>query len=409
MLTLNDASYEMARQRGEVAFNLVQTMRHWNSLHGGVYAPLTQETPENPYLETSEITITSPEGVMLTKINPAYMTRQISNILAGSNLEVRLTSDRLINPDNEADDWETEAMEIVKQTRQAEFVQIDNERFRYLAPLYVEPSCQECHTGYQVGDFRGALSVSFPVEDVMVMTNELHHQSRITHMIAFIALTLTGILSIYGLRRITITLHQERSKREEIIVERTASLNQEIESRRASQKQLNYLAHHDELTRAKNRRWILKHLEKLLALQKTDPSSESNIALLMLDIDNFKKINDQYGHDAGDNVLQHFVKVIQKELRQNDHLGRYGGEEFIIILRGASKEKSFEIAERLRQAVMFEDFRFDNLTISISTSIGISFSTAAHPVNSSELISRSDQALYQAKRDGRNQTNLWHT
>ena len=406
-LTLNDASYEMARQRGEVAFTLVQTMRHWNSRHGGVYAPLNEETPENPYLETSEITITSPEGVMLTKINPAYMTRQISNILAGSNLEVRLTSDRLINPDNAADDWETEAMEIVKQTRQAEFVQIEEKRFRYLAPLYIETACLDCHAGYQVGDFRGALSVSFPVEDVLLITNELHHQSRMTHIIAFLALTLTGILAIHGLRRITLTLNQERSQREEIIVERTASLHQEIESRRASQKQLNYIAHHDELTHAKNRRWILKHLEELVALQKTNPTPESDIAILMMDIDHFKQINDQHGHDAGDSVLRHFVRIIQKELRQNDHLGRYGGEEFIILLRGTSTAKAFEIAERLRQTVAIEEFQHADLMIRISTSIGVSFSTATHPIDSSELISRSDQALYQAKREGRNQTKLW--
>ena len=398
---LNNASYEMARQRGEVAFQLVENMRHWNAEHGGIYAPLTKETPENIWLKTPEKTIQSPTGIALTKLNPAYMTRQLAELMKGTELEIHLTSDRLINPANQPDPWEAVALYELKNNPLTEYVALVEDRFRYMAPMYIEEGCLACHSvmGYKLGDFRGGLSVSFPVGDINKFTSKLFQESRIIHLVAFILLSLTGVISILALRRLVASLLQERSQRESIIIERTADLNSEIEERRKSQQKLNYLAHHDELTGVKNRRWILQELEQQMARSKT---LKAPLVLLLLDIDFFKKVNDSYGHETGDQVLCGFAEVIQSHLRQNDSLGRYGGEEFLVLLPATELEKVYTIAKRLRESVAEQTFAHDDLLFKITTSIGIALYSSEDDFSPEELISRADEALYQAKASGRN-------
>ena len=406
--TLRDAGYEMARQRGEVAFNLVQTLRHWNAEHGGVYAPLTDTTPENPYLITPEKTISSPAGVTLTKLNPAYMTRQIAELMQGSDLEIHLTSERLMNPANQPDTWESEALVRLRTETLKEYVEVEGERFRYMAPLYIQPDCLGCHAamGYQLGDFRGGLSVSFPVTYVERLTDRLMAESRRTHLIAFLLLSLTGLLAIFGLQRLFSSLQLERSQRESIIDQRTASLHEEITRRRESQERLRFLAHHDELTGAKNRRWILQQLGELMVKQAETPR---HLAVLMLDIDYFKKVNDNHGHDAGDEVLKGFVETLQHHLRRDDLLGRYGGEEFLILLPDTEQHEALLVAERLRQAVETTTYQSNHQPLHITTSLGIALMGTETRISAEELISRADTALYQAKAEGRNRFVLWQS
>ncbi|SFX19099.1 diguanylate cyclase [Marinospirillum alkaliphilum] len=405
--TLQDAGYEMARQRGEVAFHLVQTLRYWNAQHGGVYAPLTETTPENPYLDIPEKTIVSPSGMALTKLNPAYMTRQVAELMRGSSLEINLTSDQLMNPNNQPDAWESQALNRLKNQALSEYVEVVGDRFRYMAPLYMEQGCMACHAhmGYQLGDFRGGLSVSFPVSYVKRLTNDLHRESRQTHLLAFLLLCITGSLAIYGLQRLLKYLQLERSQRESIIEQRTASLHQEINRHRESQERLRFLAHHDELTGVANRRRILQELQRLMLQQELQP--ERHLALLMLDIDHFKRVNDTHGHDVGDTVLKGFVKTLQHELRRDDLLGRYGGEEFLILLPDTQMNQAWQVAERLRLAVEAASYQHDELELKITTSLGIALYAVQDNISQDELINRADTALYQAKREGRNCCVIW--
>ncbi|NLW04294.1 MAG: diguanylate cyclase [Pseudomonadaceae bacterium] len=403
---LDNAGYEMARQRGEVAYKLVENIRHWNAEHGGVYAPITKKTPENRWLEAPEKTIESPQGVVLTKVNPAYMTRQLADLMRGTDLEIHLTSDRLINPSNEPDQWEAAALHKLKNSDLAEHIAIVNGKFRYMAPLYITEGCMSCHAvmGYKLGDFRGGLSVSFPVDDVKKFTAKLFQESRTIHCVAFILLSLTGVISMLALRRLVTSLQEERSQRETIIVERTASLNSEIEERRKSQQQLNYLAHHDELTGVKNRRWILKELHSHM----TEHSSQrASLAVLLLDIDFFKKVNDSYGHETGDKVLCGFAEIIQTHLRQQDSLGRYGGEEFLVLLPATELNEAQVVAKRLREAVAGQTYSYNELLFKITTSIGIALYLPEDDLSPEELISQADEALYQAKASGRNCCKVW--
>lgn len=125
--------------------------------------------------------------------------------------------------------------------------------------------------------------------------------------------------------------------------------------------------------------------------------------LILIDLDYFKKINDQYGHDAGDKVLQGFSQLVSGRLRQTDYFARLGGEEFVILARAESEADILALAEQLRQAV--NALSFDVLTqpeFNISASFGIA-GCAVNIQSAEELLKYADQALYQAKARGRNQ------
>ena len=115
----------------------------------------------------------------------------------------------------------------------------------------------------------------------------------------------------------------------------------------------------------------------------------------MFDIDFFKKINDKYGHDAGDRVLQEYSLLIQNSLRDSDTLCRIGGEEFIIILPQTEKKDAQKLAEKLRKLV-----EKTKLTVSLTISLGVSEYIPGEDIDS--LIKRADKALYRAKNGGRN-------
>jgi diguanylate cyclase (GGDEF)-like protein len=130
------------------------------------------------------------------------------------------------------------------------------------------------------------------------------------------------------------------------------------------------------------------------------------LSLLLIDIDFFKKINDTYGHPAGDMVLKKLAQILKKTLRGIDIIARYGGEEFAAVLMGTDRGGARKMAERLRSKVMENTFQTDEGAINITLSIGV----ATHPHDAEtkdEIISRADQALYYAKEHGRNQVCLW--
>jgi diguanylate cyclase (GGDEF)-like protein len=129
-------------------------------------------------------------------------------------------------------------------------------------------------------------------------------------------------------------------------------------------------------------------------------------SLMLTDIDYFKKVNDNYGHPAGDIVLKGVSKIIREEIRDVDLPARYGGEEFAVILPGTNAEGAKNIAERLRKAVMDTTFSADGKPLKITISIGI----ATAPIDAKgkeELIEKTDKALYHAKNNGRNQSVSW--
>jgi diguanylate cyclase (GGDEF)-like protein len=159
------------------------------------------------------------------------------------------------------------------------------------------------------------------------------------------------------------------------------------------------LSFHDPLTQLYNRRYIFNLLNNLIA--KTQ-QGKIQLALILMDIDNFKQINDTYGHATGDKVLCKLSEICLNELRHSDSIGRIGGEEFLIVLPRESEEQTHMIAERLRQAVEKTHIVSDNNEkINFTISVGIT-RLRKDCTDAKVLFKQADQALYQAKQEGKN-------
>lgn len=161
--------------------------------------------------------------------------------------------------------------------------------------------------------------------------------------------------------------------------------------------QLRARALSDELTGCLSRRGLRELGERMLALQHNQPAQ---VAVLMLDLDHFKAINDRYGHLIGDQVLCHVTKVVRERLREDALLARYGGEEFSVLLPVQNALEAHGIAERLRQAVEASPCETKMGPIRCTVSIGVSFHCPTSSLE--EDLAKADTRLYAAKRSGRN-------
>lgn len=158
------------------------------------------------------------------------------------------------------------------------------------------------------------------------------------------------------------------------------------------------LAERDPLTGALNRRAVQDALRSALA---TLQHGRSSVALMYLDLDHFKQVNDQHGHRLGDRALRLLVEITQRELRGSDLLGRFGGEEFVVVLPGAYLRDALQLAERVRRGLETAGKVIDGIAVHLTVSIGVVASTPK--LNQVEaLIEAADRALYRAKHDGRN-------
>ena len=166
-----------------------------------------------------------------------------------------------------------------------------------------------------------------------------------------------------------------------------------------AREELREQATHDSLTRIWNRPAILEILQREIERAARDRVPAS---VVMLDLDHFKVINDTHGHVAGDAVLCEAVRRMQASMRKYDDIGRYGGEEFLIVLAGCDQESSCRQAERLRAAISNEPMRLSDCYISVAASFGVTTALYAGLATPEILIHAADEALYQAKRAGRN-------
>lgn len=179
-------------------------------------------------------------------------------------------------------------------------------------------------------------------------------------------------------------------------------LYRDVTERKHHEQALQRLATLDPLTGTWNRRAFLERAEheRLRYLRSEHPAS-----LVMLDLDHFKRVNDTWGHAAGDAVLCHFVRVLQQRLRATDLLGRLGGEEFALLLVDTTPEGAAELTERLRAAIAEHPLPLGDRTISITVSAGIA-PFVQDDQNVEAALARADAALYRAKARGRNQVVL---
>lgn len=164
---------------------------------------------------------------------------------------------------------------------------------------------------------------------------------------------------------------------------------------RNREKQIEEISQMDPLTGIFNRRKIAHNLAEI-------ELEQHNYALVLLDLDFFKHINDNFGHDIGDDVLQNVARILSRVLREGDVVGRFGGEEFILVLPHKNLQEALDIAERCRKEIEQAQFTVDKKTrIKVTASFGIAISNAL--LTKEAVIRHADQALYMAKKQGRNQ------
>ena len=166
-------------------------------------------------------------------------------------------------------------------------------------------------------------------------------------------------------------------------------------------KQATLLAHRDALTGVNNRSTFDDALEREISLAKRQGNEFS---MMVIDIDFFKKVNDTYGHSAGDTVLKAVAETIQETVRNTDLVFRYGGEEFVAILNNADCEVAYVIADRILDSIRELKVLHKGQTLSVSASIGLSCLNTSDSPNA--LFDRADSALYKAKNNGRDQVRV---
>lgn len=191
------------------------------------------------------------------------------------------------------------------------------------------------------------------------------------------------------LDQLNAALAEERNTKEQL-----RQQSEELENRN---RELNELAVRDGLTRAFRRGHIEAELRRLI---KGLHRRHDNFCVLMMDIDFFKHVNDQYGHAVGDEVLRRLAAVSQTQLRETDLFGRWGGEEFIVLMPQTKLEEAVVAAQRVRQAIAAMVFEVEGTTFQITISIG---AAQLQPMESADaVVARADEALYAAKHAGRN-------
>lgn len=202
-------SIEVATGGARNLFRMIALTRSWNALHGGVYVPVTETMRPNPYLDHPRRDLTTTDGQQLTMVNPAYMTRQLSELAEQEGVSsFHITSNKPIRPGNSPDPWERKALErfseglpeMVEITAQAD---TSHRLLRFMAPLRVEQACLPCHEnqGYKIGDIRGGISVSLPLAPVEAAELPARRQSALTHLAAFLLIASLGGLLLELLRQ----------------------------------------------------------------------------------------------------------------------------------------------------------------------------------------------------------------
>ena len=191
-------------------------------------------------------------------------------------------------------------------------------------------------------------------------------------------------------------MHAMNQNLESIVAKRTAELQK-------AYKQLEYQASHDSLTDLLNRRAIFEILNREISrIQRTNES----ISVILADIDHFKNINDSHGHNIGDAVLVETAKRLMDSVRPYDSVGRIGGEEFLIVLPECKSQDVMVVAERIRSTIGGDVIQVSEKSCFITISIGVATASAKHRIEQNSLITAADEALYKAKRDGRNKIKV---
>nr|WP_321266910.1 diguanylate cyclase [uncultured Sulfurimonas sp.] len=503
-------SIELQKQilikQAQTHFNDQINTRKWNAGYAGLYVKPKKGQKPNPYLKDNILKVD--ENLTLIRINPAWMTRQLSETSDTLGFHFRITSLIPINPNNKATPFEKRALTYIEKTNTKEYYELGKDsKFNYMGALVTTEACLVCHKhqGYSLGDIRGGISIDLDSteydtvtssiknralmlkilllfflvsifflifkqlkynqklqKEVNTQTKEIASAKQLLQQIldadsAFIVLA-NGkdviyanktILEFFGYSSIEefkksnqnisdmfekvenkknfiqtfndgvhwieyLTKEQNKQKLK-ILIKKDDTYKyfrpyakeiktddkilhlivfDEITDEYVKIKELEHIASTDSLTKLFNRNKLNDVLEKEMALAS---AVSSPLSIIFLDIDHFKKVNDTYGHDVGDEVLISVANIISSTTRTGDIAARWGGEEFIITLQSTDALHASILAEKLR--VKIENHTFKSVkNITISAGITEYISNESKDI----FIKRVDEALYEAKESGRN-------
>jgi diguanylate cyclase (GGDEF)-like protein len=303
---------------------------------------------------------------------PSMMTTEISRLVGDDgDYSFRLASDRPVNPSNRlADAYEEEAL-IEFSKGEQEYSKLIDGQYRYIIPLAIDENCIACHAihGYQVGDLRGILSITIPAINNL---RQLYLAISLYLVGAIVTFVLASIVSVNW-------------------------INQQFVNPLTI---MHTKANTDFLTGLFNHGYFQETLKNQFMHM-----SSGKLSLLFFDIDDFKKVNDTYGHDVGDIVLKELAKVLRLSVRDHDVTARYGGEEFAVILPDTDIDTALEVAKRILNKVNSTLIQAREQVIRVTVSIGVSTKTDEMK-NQSDLVRQADQALYRSKREGKNRISI---
>jgi diguanylate cyclase (GGDEF)-like protein len=372
---LRQSILRVARTSAEISYEKDIIYRRWVSKQGGVYVPVSEMTPANPYLKVPNRDITTSDGLSLTLVNPAYMTRQVNELAMEMNdFQGHITSLNPIRPENSPDPWETEALKTFEQgTKESGSIEMTSgkEYFRFMRPFVTEKACLKCHAaqGYKEGDIRGGISISIPMEPLRAI-----ERSQVTGLtLAHSFLWMIGLVGIgVGTRRL----------------QRQTLLREKLEEELLS------LSITDPLTGLHNRRGFLSLAEQQL---KLSDRNMRGVQIYFADLDGLKWINDTLGHEEGDKALIEATAAFRDTFRSSDIIARMGGDEFAILAIDPENSNPEILLSRLQSQIDSYNNK-ENWKYRLSISVGCALYDPESPCSIDELMARADQLMYEQKK-----------
>jgi len=358
-------------------WNKDASLRKWATLHGGLYVKIDKRTPPNPYMShIKERDIETTTGLKLTLMNPAYMMSQmVGEFEKFYGVKGKITGKVQLNPKNVPDEWQDKVLSMFEQNTTQEFYEyqiIDSKEYlRYMKPVYMTKGCIKCHghLGFKDGDLRGGISISVPMKPYLDSAIKIKESIFTTHILVW----LIGLIAIFISTRLFTKLLQDSET--------------------------------DPLTKIPNRRSYKKFITREI---KSYKRVKKDIALLMIDVDYFKRYNDNYGHADGDIVLRSIAKAISTSLpRDTDFVARFGGEEFVVVLPNTDADGSLTVAQRIHDNVkkLNIDHSYSSVSNKLTISIGIAMFKESMETEF-DIFNCADEALYLAKKNGRNRSEI---
>lgn len=339
---------------------------------------------------------------------PATLSIELGKRIGGAQFgaEVRLYSDYPFpwrKDGGVRDEFEKEALETLRQRPDGPFFRFENyggrPSLRYAVADTMRSACVKCHNAHpsspkrdwNVGDVRGVLEIVAPLDNATALATRSIYQDSALILVGGAFSALAFGLTMGRLRKNARTLRTRNEDLRKLAVELRAS-NEVLERQSTT----------DALTGLLNRR----SLDTNLALEWRRATREGrNVAVLMIDVDDFKAFNDRYGHAAGDECLKAVARVLSaRSRRTGDWAARYGGEEFAIVLPHTSLAHALDIAESIRVDVARLQIAHEasEVASTVTVSIGAAEMSASSNVEPTALVEAADRALYEAKRAGRN-------